>query len=171
MVAPSQTYTFDNAITGTPITNQYPGIAFQNTFGSPDSVNSYPHINGGHIGDFIPFVGGTGLFSATFTNNLSQVGFAFISAPGTTTFKALLGGSLVEMATAATDPTNANNFFGFTGIVFDKITISTVSFDNVFLLDNLQVRAVPEPGSMALVMVALAGLGLRYRSLRRSAGA
>ena len=105
-----------------------------------------------------------------FAADLQQVAFSIISAPGTATFQAFLNGGLVETFTGSTSTTDLNNFYGFQGIVLDRLTISVQSFDNVFIMDNLQTiqaQAVPEPQGGLLVAVALAALGVAGRRQRQ----
>ena len=81
---------------------------------------------------------------------------------------------LVEQFTALTgDIIASNNFYGFTGISFDRIHIDTSNTDNVaYLLDNLQVASsfdgsavtpVPEPESYAMFMAGLGVMGFIAR--------
>ena len=166
LAAPDQTITFES-VALTPnqsVTTEFlgEGVTFSNTFGNAD-LSTYPNFSGNRIGDFQSGVRKTGLFSATFSSTLSDVAFALVTAPGTTTFTALLNGNLVESARAATTLDNAINFYGFTGIAFNQLTISTASFDRVFQLDNLQTTAVPIPPALAL----LGGPLVLLSSLRR----
>lgn len=93
--------------------------------------------------------------------------FAIVSAPGTATFQAFLNGGLVESFTGSTSDIDPLNFYGFEGIALDRLTISVQSFDNVFIMDNLQtIQTAPEPQGGLLAAVALAALGLSRRSKR-----
>lgn len=145
-----------------PVNTQFSGVgvSFLNAFANAD-MSSFPNISGNRVGDFQAGIGGTGLFTIDFANDLQQVAFAIISAPGTATFQAFLNGGLVESFTGSTSNADTNNFYGFQGIVLDRLTISVQSFDNVFIMDNLQtIQAVPEPQGSLLVVVALAALGV-----------
>ena len=167
LAAPDQTITFES-VALTPnqsVTTEFlgEGVTFSNTFGNAD-MSTYPNFSGNRIGDFQSGVRKTELFSATFSSTLSDVAFALVTAPGgTTTFTAFLNGNLVESASAATTFNNVTNFFGFAGIAFNQLTISTASFDHVFQLDNLQTTAVPIPPALAL----LGGPLVLLSSLRR----
>ena len=99
------------------------------------------------------------VFTANFADVLSQVAFSMVTEDGSNaTIQALRNGTLVESASVPTTHTSNVNFFGFEGILFDRITVSVDSLNRAMLLDNLQtVAAVPEPETWALW---LAGLGL-----------
>ena len=149
-----------------PVNTQFSGVgvSFLNAFANAD-MSSFPNISGNRVGDFQAGIGGTGLFTIDFANAQQQVAFAIISAPGGTgTFQAFLNGSLIESFTGSTTNNDPNNFYGIQGIVLDRLTISVQSFDNVFIMDNLQtIQAVPEPQGSLLVVVALAALGVVAR--------
>jgi hypothetical protein len=86
-----------------------------------------------------------------------------------TIFTALLGGVIVEVFTVETnssywadpDLTHASDFYGFTGIVFDELRIENAS--QIYQIDNLQFKNVPEPTTLLLAASALAALGMRRR--------
>ena len=170
-----QTLDFESVVLGfnEPVNTQFSGAgaSFLNAFANAD-MSVFPNIGGNRVGDFQAGIGGTGLFTIDFANDLQQVAFAIVSAPGTATFQAFLNGGLVETFTGSTSTTDLNNFYGFQGIVLDRLTISVQSFDNVFIMDNLQtIQAVPEPQGGLLVAVALAGLGMAGRRQRQLPGA
>jgi MYXO-CTERM domain-containing protein len=168
LTAPDQTIDFDsvslahNASVTTEFQAQ--GVSFSNAFANPDSA-AYSNMVDNRIGNFMSNVNQAGLFSIVFSQALTGAAFAMVTAPGgQSTFQALLNGSLVESASAATSTFDPVNFFGFQGIVFDEITISVDSFDRALMIDSLQtIATVPEPQTRALVLAALVALG----SLRR----
>ena len=108
----------------------------------------------------------------SFSGAVSGVAFNFVSTGGDATFTAFLGAVEVGQFTALTGIEN-DNFYGFTGISFDRIHIDTSNTDNVaYLLDNLQVASsfdgspvtqVPEPESYAMFMAGLALMGFIAR--------
>ena len=96
----------------------------------------------------------------------------FIVVFGRRIATAFLGDDMVEQFTALTGIEN-DNFYGFTGISFDRIHIDTTSVEGVsYILDNLQVASsfdgspvtqVPEPESYAMFMAGLALMGFIAR--------
>ena len=169
------TENFDtNAGSGTVAANQFSGV----TFSPGDYVNGTyngvaPNFVNSAITNFVPntcpCLSPT---SMTFSSALSEAAFAFVSNPQSTTFDAYLGGTLVESDIYATN--SSGDFYGFTGITFDRIVITgdgNVVARDAYALDMLQTKAapvsVPEPGMLALL--GLAGLGAIGAALRRRA--
>ena len=104
----------------------------------------------------------------TFNNLLDGVAFAYASGLGTTTFTALLNGTPVEAFSAVTDsgPLITNNMFGFQNILFNQVRIDLIPDDLGDYgsgIDNLQFSTVPEPSSLALLGIGLAGLAASRR--------
>ena len=127
----------------------------------------FPNMVNSVIANFNGF-GATSPTSVSFAAALSEAAFAFVSNPQGMTFDAYLGAGLVESSTYATD--YSGDFYGFTGITFDRIVITGDSINNnAYILDSLQTKAaaVPEPGMLALL--GLAGLGALVASRRRRA--
>lgn len=173
ITSPAETITFSEVplAEGTPVTNQFAslGVTFSPTLYYDLQAEFFPT-------DFLANFDDNGDTNdpATifFANDQTAAAFALQTNPGTTTFEALLNGVEVESFTASTDLsflpdlTNASNFYGFSGIVFNEIMV-TPNNEYAFQLDNLQLSnaatAVPEPGTLALFGVALAGLAVFYR--------
>lgn len=168
---PQQTITFESVMLSTnqPITTEFQGLGatFSNAFGNPDPSNSYPNVSGNRIGNFQSNVNQSGLFSVNFTSDLSEVAFAMVSQTGTSTFQALLNGSLVETATRLTSATDSVNYYGFRDIVFNQVTISVLSNDRALMVDNLQtVTSVPEPESWTLLLAGVTLVSVAARRVR-----
>jgi hypothetical protein len=115
--------------------------------------------------------------SIRFGTPVTAAALALQSNPGTTTFTALLNGVIVEsFATGTTlsflpDLSHASDFYGFSGILFDELTISN-DFESefgIFQIDNVQYTAVPEPTALLLLGAGLATLAARRsrRTARR----
>lgn len=168
IASPTQVVTFEQLgplVRGTVITNQF--SAFGVTFGglSPAYANNPFGPNGAGTFD------GSTAFNDNFLNNFNGVlgeqapnpmlvtisfastvqaaSFGFLADGSAITFTALLGGSVVEsFAPTATTVGGTTDFFGFSGILFDSIQISSSSpalSDRNFIFDTLAFReAVPE---------------------------
>ena len=104
--------------------------------------------------------------SIQFSSPVSQAALAVgsIDSPEDTTFGAYLGGVSQGSGTFPTSLGNPNNYYGFTGIVFDELRITT--FSGILQADNLQFSAVPEPATLSLL--ALGGLGLLMLRRKRN---
>ena len=115
---------------------------------------------------------GVPISTFSFSGAVSGVAFNFVSFPGEAIFTAFLGADKIEEFTAFTDNIASDNFYGFTGIVFDSISIDTTNVGVSYILDNLQVASsfdgsavtqVPEPESYAMFMTGLALMGFIAR--------
>jgi hypothetical protein len=169
--SPDQTINFESATLGfnVSVTNQFEqfGVTFTDAFGNPDG-SSYPNITGNRIGNFEGGISFHPDFSMLFTKNLSAVAFAMVAANGgEATAVAYLDGVAVESFVFNTSTTNSVNYYGFRNAVFDEVQIGVVSFDNAFLIDNLQTAAVPEPSTCALLLAGLGSIGAAVRRQSR----
>jgi hypothetical protein len=89
------------------------------------------------------------------------------------------GGLFVEEIVFAFDGQSLNNFYGFTGRLFDRIFIVPgTAMPEVFTIDNLQFNfagedpdpdpiVTPEPATLSLVALGTLGLASLRRRLRR----
>jgi hypothetical protein len=191
---PGQVIDFDERVfpQDTPITNQYSGVfgpegaTFITRTPTPGfdtfyyytapipAVPPFPNIVGQNIANFpstasaltpSPYT-----FSIVFDQPQIAAAFALVTNAGSSVFRALLSGVLVETSLPQmTDTTSPNNFYGFQNIVFNEIevtvTITTPPIDASLALDQVQFSAVPEPSS--IVLGSLAGLGLFAQAWRR----
>jgi PEP-CTERM motif len=171
-----------NLAENTVVTNQYSGVSFSpNMFQKPE-CSGYAHMTNPCIGNF----SGSGAsqvlvnpFTIVFSSSQTQAGFNMATNDGTSLFEALLNGTVVGSASAATilgnDKDSELNFFGFEGITFDSIRVTVnatnSSVPDAALIDNLTFNSssnpVPEPGSLALAGLALSSLMVAARWRRQ----
>jgi hypothetical protein len=118
------------------------------------------------LGSFSCTSGGGGNNTISFGQDVTAAAVALQSNTEAMTFTALLDGVFVESFTTTTtlsvlpSLSHASDFYGFTGIVFDELSIANGS--GIYQIDNLQFsNAVPEPSSVMLVGLALAALMTR----------
>ena len=146
---------------GATVTNQYAadGASFA-------SFAVFRDQDGFFATDYIGNFGSQGTanpFEIVFTHQVTGAAFEYISNPGTAVFEALLNGSVVDTFSASTSYTATNNFYGFDGLAFDTIRVTSPS-NGAMEIDNLEFRtAVPEPTSIVLMALGLAAVALRAR--------
>jgi hypothetical protein len=146
------TITFDEIplANGIALTNQYSslGVTFTGLFYNP-FPNPFPNINPPSAGNFPDeLLNSINPFVISFAQSQSAAAFSLATGfAGTSTFEALLNGTVVDSFSSATDFRIANNFYGFTGVTFDAIRVSA---GGPTLIDNIQFTSataqnVPEP--------------------------
>ncbi|TCI02590.1 PEP-CTERM sorting domain-containing protein [Corallincola luteus] len=161
------TLTFDEVVLadGTALTNQYSafGITFAGAFYNPQAQAFPPATDGNQIGNFFP---AASPWSIMFDNDIEEAAFGIATNQNSTLVEVLLDSVVVDFVSANTD-FDGTDFFQITGLVFDEIRLTTTG-DMLALVDNLQFSAksdVPEPVSVALLGLLLAGLGYSRRSV------
>lgn len=153
---PATTITFSEVLLadGTPLTNQYSslGVTFTNLFYNA-TIGGFPNINPPAATNFANNGNGNIInpLLISFTQLQSQAAFSVVTNPGSSNFEALLNNIVIDSFTSATDTSNANNFYGFTGVTFDAIRITAGGINGAAAIDNIQFNsastptAVPEP--------------------------
>lgn len=149
----------------TTVTNQYVPLGVEFSPGLLQSIidmaNFSSHGDADNLVNFGPQVGNTPVF-IQFQSDVSAAAFAMVTNPGTSTFTTLLNGVVQETASLPTAFNETNDIYQFTGR-FDTIRIDVGGDLNNMGIDNLQFKAVPEPGTLALLGVGLAGFAAARR--------
>lgn len=158
---------------GTTVVNQFAsfGVSFSPQLTYLDNVSARPNFQGPALFNF----GGSPFtifdpFSLLFTNTVSDAVFAYTTNFGSTTFEALLNGSVIESFASVTN-ISAQSFYGFMGIEFDEIRVTSANGKRTGALDSLSFNtvAVPEPGVLPLfAMGALLLVGYRRKRVSQA---
>ena len=113
----------------TNITNEFPGATFSHArYFTTGSVNNL-------VGGFLTndFSGAPDTFKVLFDTPITDLSFVYhqISTSGPSNFRVLLGGVLVDSFSNTSNQTQPNNYFGFTGLLFDELQLDFQSDFNV----------------------------------------
>lgn len=173
--SPVVTITFDEHEfdIGSPVTNEFSDLGvtfFPNLYYSSqtddEDADAFPNITGNDVTNF-----GSGpdvfQFSLMFLTEQTDVAFAMVSNSTSWSFEALLDSAVIESFSTGVDISEAN-FFGFTGITFNEIRITSLEED-FMIIDNLQIgnaQNVPEPATLALLGMAMSGLWVSRRRVK-----
>jgi hypothetical protein len=139
--APTETITFSEFTfaSGTSITNQFASLGV--TFSSPLFYDVQPvFFPTDFLANFDLSDHANNPDSIMFAHDQTAAAFAMQTNLGTSTFTALLNGTPVESFNASTDLSflpdlsNASNFYGFSGILFNQIEITSGTTCRPYLL-------------------------------------
>ncbi|MGJ9420392.1 PEP-CTERM sorting domain-containing protein [Massilia sp. CMS3.1] len=166
IAAPSYTIDFSGQSVGADVSNAYAadGLTFfglnavslyGETFAptkAPAVVNFYAGINNS--------------FGFNFDNAVTDVSFFLVTNGAGTTITSYLKGTAVESFNVGRY-LGVNSFQGFTNTMIDSVRFN-VGGDGLALMDNVdftnaQTNDVPEPTSIALLALGLAGIAARRR--------
>jgi hypothetical protein len=172
LASPSQTVTFDEISLpqDSLIANNYSsyGVTFDGVIYDPYPFgdNNFP---GNVMSNFIPGHPVNNPVTIHFASPVTAADVQLHTQTGTTTLTALLNGDVVDSHAFSTN-LSSGDYFGFAGETFNALQVFVSSSDNGFEGKNLQY-AVPEPGTLTLLISALLGLAGAFYLRRRRATA
>jgi hypothetical protein len=179
LASPANTVTFTELTIAddTLLTNEYTALGIK-SFSGLYQVNVpfelYPNIGPGIANNVAIDVFDN--FSFMFTGPQSAAAFALAQTTGnSTTVSAYLNNNFVESLLAQPDPLlgegleDPNNFFGFEGIVFDEIRLSTSSVGGFTgrAIDNIKFNPAQAPPASVPGPLPLFGVGVAFGMTRR----
>ena len=167
LASPAKTITFgtNDFPPHTTITTEYSASGLANagglTYDNTSFSGVFNNTAGAYLVNFNDITGAVSApFTITFGSALTSVAFVLVSdVPITLT--AMLGGTTVESDAVSSNTTfTTADFYGFSGITFDRIRFSASGDFRVFI-DTLELGTaadVPEPSSIALGAIGLIGI-------------
>jgi hypothetical protein len=163
----------------TPANNAYTsyGVTFSNLYADNNYGGTFPNSSGTVLTNFTTGYGyGFGPFTISFLNPVSDAAFVLVTnqSSSPTVLQSYLNGNLVETASIHTSihnqyvPNSIDNpidYYGFTGSLFNEIRVAPeTGINQAGVIDNLQFTTpsapVPEPGTMMLLGLGMAGLAV-----------
>jgi len=159
---PARTITFDEHVFPDRylLTSEYQdlGVIFSTTLYYNSLPYPAPNQIPPQVENFNTLGGLINPFSIKFTIPQTSAAFSLITNETTTNFIALLNNVEVDSGSTTTSLFQANNFFGFAGIIFDEIKVFVTGNDGVAAIDNIQLSKVPEPITLLFLFSTLTGL-------------
>lgn len=164
--SPRVVQTFDAALfpNWTPAGQLFDGLSFSNDVRVTSQFNGQFGSTGQALVNFYPCC--TGISAIDFRTPVSGVGFLFATNLGVSRFTAVFNDTVVESFDAQTSFL-PGQYYGFSNIQFNRLYIQAGGSTRAFVLDNLQIAAVPEPETYAMMLL---GLGLMAALRRRALG-
>ena len=129
----------------TPVTTEFPPLTLSHASYFTTGVSN--NLVGGFLTN--DFSGTPNTLRIQFAEPVSDVSFVYhqISTTGPSTFRALLGGVVVDSFQNLSNQTQPNNYFGFTNLVFDTVELDFVADFNVDTV-AYNLAGSGEPGSV-----------------------
>jgi hypothetical protein len=132
------------------------GVTFSASNMQTDGLDGFPGIDGPNLLGYAD-----PKLRIDFDTSMTAFAMGWVTNPGTTTFTAYLGDTVVEQAVLATTYTDPNTCYAvFENMTFDAIEATIQASFTSFRVDNLQV---PEPGALLPLLLGFAAVAGRRR--------